>query len=381
MSTDSDNTVLSRAEYSIQAASVVLLYYDYVLTLPDEIQYIWANITTRKTTTFLYLCCRYALAANLIHLLGKTEGITMSCTTINRSAGILAIFGHIGVMSVWALRTCAICNGTRAVPIILGVLGASILGLRIGGEVVSHCPTTSSRSGQVGIAVAALMFVFEMSAFTLAAMRVWRSVRHEGGFGRNPRQSINYIILSQGFLYIAAVLGLTVISAILNLKTWGGISRPLNSLKLPLSALLTARFLLALRSWESKSRAHSTMTGSTGISFQNQAINRTGARTTRFDTTHTGEFSIGTLSTDEHRHRTTVNFADPPSQGRTTGFNRIPLVRQFYGDVGPVETRPRSTVISADVEVPDVDVGGVVLENMGIEMDNVPVVIKDSSGP
>ena len=137
-----------------------------------------------------------------------------------------------------------------------------------------------------------------------------------------------------------------------------------------LSALLTARFLLALRSWESNSKAQSTINGSTGISFQRQGIYHTGNRTTRFDTqhdAHIGESTIGTLSTDETRYRTTVNCPDP----QTAGFNRIPVVRQFYGDVGPVGSGPSSTVISTDVEDPVGEVRDV-LEG-AIEMDAVNV--------
>lgn len=53
-----------RADFHIQLASVALLYYDYFLTLPHEIKYIWS--APRKLSSFFYFCCRYALIANLL---------------------------------------------------------------------------------------------------------------------------------------------------------------------------------------------------------------------------------------------------------------------------------------------------------------------------
>jgi Family of unknown function (DUF6533) len=43
------------------------LYYDYILTLPDEVEYVWRS--RWRLSTFFYILCRYALAANLIYYL------------------------------------------------------------------------------------------------------------------------------------------------------------------------------------------------------------------------------------------------------------------------------------------------------------------------
>jgi Family of unknown function (DUF6533) len=49
-----------------------MLYYDYLLTLPDEIRYIWR--APWRLSTLFYIFCRYALVANLIyHLSIKTD--------------------------------------------------------------------------------------------------------------------------------------------------------------------------------------------------------------------------------------------------------------------------------------------------------------------
>jgi hypothetical protein len=47
--------------------ATALLYYDYVLTFPYEVKYIWGRRIS--PTTFLYWGCRYAMLANLLYLL------------------------------------------------------------------------------------------------------------------------------------------------------------------------------------------------------------------------------------------------------------------------------------------------------------------------
>ncbi|KAK0218206.1 hypothetical protein IW262DRAFT_1122810 [Armillaria fumosa] len=54
-------------QFRIQYASIALLYYDYVLTLPMEVKYIWGS--KFRLSTVLYICCRYALVANVLYLL------------------------------------------------------------------------------------------------------------------------------------------------------------------------------------------------------------------------------------------------------------------------------------------------------------------------
>jgi Family of unknown function (DUF6533) len=43
-----------------------LLYYDYLMTLPEEIEYVWK--APWRISTLLYVFCRYALVANLFFI-------------------------------------------------------------------------------------------------------------------------------------------------------------------------------------------------------------------------------------------------------------------------------------------------------------------------
>ncbi|TFY76951.1 hypothetical protein EWM64_g7061 [Hericium alpestre] len=55
-------------QFDTQWASLALLYYDYVLTFPAEVEHIW-KAGRFRLSTILYVFCRYALPANVLYLL------------------------------------------------------------------------------------------------------------------------------------------------------------------------------------------------------------------------------------------------------------------------------------------------------------------------
>ncbi|KAK7685433.1 hypothetical protein QCA50_011296 [Cerrena zonata] len=64
-------------QFYIQWSSLALLFYDYALTLPMEIKYIWC--LRYKHCTILYVLCRYALLANVLYLLAITGKLSTRC--------------------------------------------------------------------------------------------------------------------------------------------------------------------------------------------------------------------------------------------------------------------------------------------------------------
>ncbi|TFK42150.1 hypothetical protein BDQ12DRAFT_663395 [Crucibulum laeve] len=68
---------------------------------------------------------------------------------------------------------------------------------------------------------------------------------------KNQKNGLFYLILEQGTLYFAAVSGFTITALVLNYKA-PAVQRLLNAYAMPISCLLTARFLLHLREWEHK---------------------------------------------------------------------------------------------------------------------------------
>ncbi|KAJ6529968.1 hypothetical protein DFH09DRAFT_805221, partial [Mycena vulgaris] len=53
-------------QFRLQYSSLALLYYDYTLTFPKEVQFIWNQ--KFRLSTALYICYRYALIGNVLYL-------------------------------------------------------------------------------------------------------------------------------------------------------------------------------------------------------------------------------------------------------------------------------------------------------------------------
>ncbi|RDB15605.1 hypothetical protein Hypma_004050 [Hypsizygus marmoreus] len=97
--------------------------------------------------------------------------------------------------------------------------------------------------------------VFEVSS---AGLTTFRSIQalNVGGPWRTQKEGFMYLLFEQGLLYFCVVSVLTVASLALNVSIPGGfLQRLLNAYTIPLSGLMTARFLLHLRMWESNHAA------------------------------------------------------------------------------------------------------------------------------
>ncbi|KAG7444420.1 uncharacterized protein BT62DRAFT_241618 [Guyanagaster necrorhizus] len=96
------------------------------------------------------------------------------------------------------------------------------------------------------------LVVFEYSSAILMTIRSIQALRIGGPWSIQRRRLI-YVIFEQGMFYFCVVTLFTKAAVVLNFVAPAGFfQRPLNALTLPLSGLLTARFLLRLRAWEHK---------------------------------------------------------------------------------------------------------------------------------
>ncbi|KAF9522173.1 hypothetical protein CPB83DRAFT_899849 [Crepidotus variabilis] len=205
--------------FSIQFASIALIYYDYTLTSMREVAYFWRHRSGLRLSTFLYFCCRYALVANVLYALalaGKVKYIRYvefnlfelfaiqqySCDTAYQICTALSVAGRFGILTVWGARTYAVFDKNKIVLICFAALG------------------------------------------------------------------LTAIILACGLIYIGFVSLFSVGTIVLfNLKGTRGtvFERALNALTIPVSGLMTARFLIRLREWEylssSVNLSQSTMAG------------------------------------------------------------------------------------------------------------------------
>lgn len=76
-----------------------LVYWDYVLTLRNEIQYMWTKQSVHRLSTLLYICCRYALLANILYLLAISNKLGSSCNTWYKFIGGISVVGRAAVLS------------------------------------------------------------------------------------------------------------------------------------------------------------------------------------------------------------------------------------------------------------------------------------------
>ncbi|KAF8876716.1 hypothetical protein BD779DRAFT_1559498 [Infundibulicybe gibba] len=256
-------------QLAIQYSSLALLYYDYTLTFHMEVKYIWGSRI--RLSTILYVACRYALPANILYLFAITDKLHASCDTWYKIIGALSVVGRIAIIFVWSGRNYAIYPNNRWILATCGILGITCIildilhvpGLRCSGSwnnpigqkftwaffhVSSHLHLIASELLSI------LMVAFE---FVSAGMMVFRGIQilkeHRGISHQTSESPLDHLLFEQGMLYFCIVFLLTTASVVLNYCMPGGfLQHLLNAFTLPLSGLLTARFLLHLRRWKSK---------------------------------------------------------------------------------------------------------------------------------
>ncbi|KAL5525446.1 hypothetical protein ACEPAF_9316 [Sanghuangporus sanghuang] len=213
-------------QFRIQWASIVLLYYDYALTFPAEVKYIWGK--KFRFSTALYICCRYALIANVLYL-----------------AAIAGRIPHVKRYA-WKHRSSIMCSEEWQ----------WLLRLLVG-----LTPLVSHLSGYSLLAI--LMCVFEFLAAILTIARCIQECR-VGGSWKMDRGSFLAVISKQGTTYYCIISVFTTAAVVLSFRAPTGsfFQRLPNAFNLPVSCLLTARFLLQLREWQSMDHVSADATAS-----------------------------------------------------------------------------------------------------------------------
>ncbi|KAJ6527150.1 hypothetical protein B0H19DRAFT_869844, partial [Mycena capillaripes] len=236
--------VSSFLQFRLQYSSLALLYYDYVLTFQKEVRYIWRE--KFRFSTALYICCRYALVANILYLLAIADKLGPRCDDWYKIIGVLSIFGRIAVIAVFVMRTYAVFGRNTWVLAYMGIVGVACVALDITHVPGMHCVGSSTPE-----MLSILMVIFESSSAVLTTVRCLVAFREGGGI-QNQRHGIMFILVFEQGNYILPfyVVGLTNFPGVLYFWFPGFFQRLLNAFILPLSCILTARFILYLREWD-----------------------------------------------------------------------------------------------------------------------------------
>ncbi|EEB91893.1 hypothetical protein MPER_09676 [Moniliophthora perniciosa FA553] len=142
-------------QFDIQWSSISLLFYDYILTFPMEVKYVWG--AKPRLSTALYVFCRYALVANVLYLLAVSKKLgdrvcyilqldwvfvtdftrleLLHCDTWYKVIGALSFFCRGAVIVTFTARTYAIFGCNKWILAYLSVLGLACMALD-----VTHIP-------------------------------------------------------------------------------------------------------------------------------------------------------------------------------------------------------------------------------------------------
>ncbi|KAJ8692107.1 hypothetical protein PTI98_009448 [Pleurotus ostreatus] len=250
-------------QFDIQWSSLALLFYDYALTFPLEVKYIWGS--KGRASTVLYIFCRYALVANVLYLLAIANRLKQGSVLFFGSPDGLTEPPHPPVILTFTGRIYAIYARNKYVLVYLSFLGlvcialdiTHVPGLRcVGSSSIPLCglPNLTAQI-EAPLLLSILMIVFEFSAAVLTVIRCLVAFKAAGG-RKNQSKGLMNLIFEQGVLYFSIVTIITMAALILNVKAPAGfLQRLLNAYLLPLSGLLTARFLLHIRVYEDKQEA------------------------------------------------------------------------------------------------------------------------------
>ncbi|KAJ3506921.1 hypothetical protein NLJ89_g6593 [Agrocybe chaxingu] len=261
-------------------AASALLYYDYAITWPREVQYIWMRKFSFATA--LYFACRYGMVSNVIYALALTEKIPMMrdrvcvgnseiillCDQGYRLAAIVACIGRIAIVLVWGLRTYAISNRNMCVLTIFGLFGSSVIGLAI-----LHVPLWLTDAFRVPYLLPIFTVIFETSAVVFTTGRTVKALAVDHTPWRDAKRGLPFLIFKHVVLQHAAPVachGPAKTSPVVLIHFYSkdslsngylththsrlpSVPPPFTSFltisRFRLSGLMTARFLLHLRVW------------------------------------------------------------------------------------------------------------------------------------
>lgn len=247
-------TQVQFVQFCIQYSSIALIYYDYALTFKREVKYVWNRPFHILTVMFFF--CRFSLLSNPIFLHGLKN--KLGCDTAYTIAACLGVLGRIGILAILGVRTCALYQYNR---FIVGLFG--LLGTLVAVAAILHVPNVSCTGTKVlnnpGVRVSTDLLststvVFELLSTAFVVASCLRNMKSIGSL-KLQKNSLLYLMLKEGLLYTGFVTAFTTTALILNYGAPLGsfFQRLLNALTMPISGIMTARFLLHVREWQGDS--------------------------------------------------------------------------------------------------------------------------------
>ncbi|KAI0742654.1 hypothetical protein C8Q80DRAFT_1329230 [Daedaleopsis nitida] len=230
MNTDDGPVRSAESSYpnrTVQAVAFAILYYDYVLTLPEEVERYWTAAAGRSWASFFFFLNRYMSVLCHIPVIFEffatmPESLMVICHSLQLYHQLLAALTQLVVGTLLILRTYALYNRSRRVIYLLSCI--SILGgaisvwavLSVRGSPVPPPDVSlwvgcdlriSQKQGYYLAAAWSSIMAFDIVVFLLTS---WQALHA----GRMWSHSLFHVILRDGTLYFG-VLAVCYLSNIL----------------------------------------------------------------------------------------------------------------------------------------------------------------------
>jgi len=227
-------------KWGLQWSSIALVYYDYALTFPSEVKYMWRAGSHKKLSTLLYILCRFSLISNVLYAISISDLVTKSSTAIYQTVlSSVSVVTRAGILTVFLMRTYAVCGQSKLVLLGLGLILVAIVVLDSARLALSDVPQTDTTC-------AILVCVYDTVSTVLTILASLRPLRAGSRPMKDLYSTFHYLVLEQGVLYFCAISSFTIPAAVFQ---FGMLQKFLNMFTLPFSGILAARFLLHLRAY------------------------------------------------------------------------------------------------------------------------------------
>ncbi|KAH7878922.1 uncharacterized protein C8R40DRAFT_688118 [Lentinula edodes] len=179
----------------------------------------------------------------------------ISCDTWYKIIASLAVLGRAAVIVTFTLRTYVVWAQSRIVLISLVMLGLATVLTDAMYVPRQTCENTRGDTATFDLVRSFLTISFETLSATLILIRSLQAFRRGSYFNQ---YKLIHFLMQEGAVYFCIVSLFTIATFVLKLSTESKYLHDLlNAFTLPLSGLLTARFLLHLRAWN-KARSSAT---------------------------------------------------------------------------------------------------------------------------
>ncbi|KAL0949032.1 hypothetical protein HGRIS_009127 [Hohenbuehelia grisea] len=272
----------------IKVSAYFLVAYDYTLTLSDELEYIWPS--PWSIPKGLFFLTRYVPMVGVLVDASKEllpYNVTMdSCGQLYKASTWLVTISICFAEAIMAIRVWALWGRPLKLAILLGTAFTSFL--IAGGVVGSKFATSHSFYADPGIAglpgclavrgdtIVSVAFICVMVFETLTfGLTIAKGLRHPGS---HHVSSLAQTMLTDGAVYFATLLIVTLVNVVLFLATPAD-SADIHSIhQMALHSILSARVLIHLRKQSAHSLGESSVseftTNHEGIVFAHGATTR-----------------------------------------------------------------------------------------------------------